>query len=199
MSKELSCTENQIIDKSKELFFKLGKIDATTQEIADFSGVQRTLVNYYFRSKNNLIKLVFGKIIDELHDGVRDIYLGKYNCFELQIDALIDFTFDFRIRYPYFEVFNVIRSNNLINQDLFFKPTLTKELEQFLNKIKEQMDLGNIKKSNPINFLINIFSLVSFPLVMRGIFTDVFGLSKNQFDELIKERKQVIKDLIFNK
>lgn len=199
MSNEVSCTENQIIEKSKELFFKLGKIQATNQEIADFSGVQRTLVNYYFRSKENLVKIVFGKIIDELHAGLKEIYLGEYASFEDKVDHLIDYTFSFRMKYPFFEVLNVIRANDLINQDLFFRPTLTDELNSFLNQVQEQMDEGNIRRSNPVNFLINILSLVSFPLVMRGIFRDVFGLSEKEFDEVIKERKQVIKNLIFNK
>jgi hypothetical protein len=35
------------------------KVDATTQEIADEAGVNRTLINYYFRSRDNLIQIIF--------------------------------------------------------------------------------------------------------------------------------------------
>lgn len=199
MSKEVENTEKQILDKSKELFFKEGKIGATNQEIADYCGVQRTLVNYYFRSKDNLAKIVFNDIINELHQGLNHVYVGDFNSFEDRIDNLIDFTYYFRRKYPFFEVFNVIRANNMMKSDMFFPPQLTNELEDFLIEIQKEMDRGTIQGSDPINFLMNILSLVSFPLVMKGIFRDLFGLSEDEFEDIIKERKQVIKNLIFNK
>ena len=51
-------TEELIKQKAKELYVSKGVFDASTQEIADFAGVNRTLVNYYFRSKKNLFQVV---------------------------------------------------------------------------------------------------------------------------------------------
>lgn len=197
MSKECEGTENQIIEKSKQLFFKEGRIGATNQEIADYCGVQRTLVNYYFRSRDNLAKIVFNEIINELHEGLHHVYVGSFHSFEERIDSMLDFTFSFRRKYPFFEVFNVIRANNLIQSEMFFKPQLTDELKSFLSEVQHEMDKGSIQGNNPINFLMNILSLVSFPLVMKGIFRDLFGLSESEFEEIIVGRKEVIKKLIF--
>lgn len=199
MSSQLSETEQLIISKSKQLFYEEGNIKATCQEIADFSGVQRTLVNYYFRSKDNLVRIAHAEIIAEMHEGLHGIYTGITIPFEEKIERLIDFTFTFKRKYPYFEVFNIIRSNNLIDENLFLKPQTTNEMWEFLKQIQEQMDRGVIRRSNPINFVLNIFSLVSYPLVMKGIFKDVFDLSEDEFEQILQERKELIKNLIFNK
>lgn len=56
-------TENQIKEKAKILFFSKGMLNASTQEIADYVGVNRTLVNYYFRSKKNLFHVLYNETI----------------------------------------------------------------------------------------------------------------------------------------
>ena len=52
-------TQELIKETAMKLFFVEGKFDATTQEIADAAGVNRTLINYYFRSRDNLMNIVF--------------------------------------------------------------------------------------------------------------------------------------------
>jgi len=41
-------TEKLILDTAMRVFFAEGRINATTQDIADTAGVNRTLINYYF-------------------------------------------------------------------------------------------------------------------------------------------------------
>jgi len=45
-------TEKLIMETAKNIFFGEGRFNATTQEIADAAGVNRTLINYYFRSRD---------------------------------------------------------------------------------------------------------------------------------------------------
>ena len=61
MSDEIRKDDTKILIKkmAKKLFFGEGKFNATTQEITDAAGVNRTLINYYFRSRDNLFNLVF--------------------------------------------------------------------------------------------------------------------------------------------
>lgn len=192
-------TEKLIISKSKELFYQKGKIKATSQEIADFSGVQRTLVNYYFRSKDNLFKIVHSEIIQEFHERMNAIFTENCISFEEKIDLLIEFTFLFKERYPYFEVYSIIESNKLFDKETFMKPQSTNEMRDFLLEVKKQMDAGVIRKSHPINFVMDIFSLISYPLVLKEVYKDVFDLTEEGFEQIIQERKTIIKNLIFNK
>lgn len=197
MSNTCGETEQLIVAQSKILFYRHGKIKATTQEIADFCNIQRTLVNYYFRSKENLFAIVHKEVLREMHLELNRIYSEEIP-FEQKIEELIDYTFEFKIKYPFFELFNITMSNNLIESNVEISPKLSDELALFLKEIEQQMDLGKIQKTNPINFIINILSLVSFPLVMENIFKDLFNLTKEEYRKLVIERKTVIKNLIFN-
>ncbi|HYD90018.1 MAG TPA: helix-turn-helix domain-containing protein, partial [Flavobacterium sp.] len=53
-AKEQQDTERLIKETAKRVFFGEGRFNATTQEIADAAGVNRTLINYYFRSRDKL-------------------------------------------------------------------------------------------------------------------------------------------------
>ncbi|WP_260234397.1 hypothetical protein [Elizabethkingia miricola] len=45
--------------------------------------------------------------------------------------------------------------------------------------------------------MLNIASLVSFPTCMRPLLQESFKLSDSDFEQILKERKQVILDTIF--
>ena len=59
MSTKDSATEDLIKETAKRIFFAEGRFNATTQEIADAAGVNRTLVHYYFRSRDLLFEKVW--------------------------------------------------------------------------------------------------------------------------------------------
>jgi AcrR family transcriptional regulator len=56
--KKDDATEELIKNTAKKIFFGEGKFNATTQEIADAAGINRTLINYYFRSRDKLFEIV---------------------------------------------------------------------------------------------------------------------------------------------
>ncbi|MCO5258820.1 MAG: TetR/AcrR family transcriptional regulator [Crocinitomicaceae bacterium] len=199
MSNLYSETELLIISKAKELIYREGKVKATSQEIADYSGVQRTLVNYYFRSKENLMRIAQEEVVTELHNGLNEIYGKKGVSFEEKVEQLIDFTFNFKRNYAFFEVLSINVSVNLIDKEIYIKPEPSSEMKEFMDEIHQEVKKGSIQTVDPIHFLINIFSLVSYPLVMKTIYKDVFGISESEFEDVLQQRKKVIKNLIFNK
>lgn len=199
MGSEMDCsTELHIKNKAKELFFVHGQLNATTQEIADYAKVNRTLVNYYFRSKKNLFRVVYVELMTEMKSNLATVYTSEVG-FHLKIDQLIDCLFDFRINYPYMEIFNIQETQKLNNnKETIVQPKATRELIEFLKEIEKEMEKGTIKKYEPVDFIINVISMVSFPIVMRPIFSEIFALKKEDYDALLRERKDVIKKLIFN-
>src|SRR5690606_14377237 len=74
IQKKEDVTYELIVNTAKKLFFKEGKFNATTQEIADAAGVNRTLINYYFRSRNALFDLVL-KEANEEEDRKREMIM----------------------------------------------------------------------------------------------------------------------------
>ncbi len=56
-------TELKIVVSAEKLFYQKGKAGTSMQDIADDAGINRTLLNYYFRSKDLLFEAVFKKAL----------------------------------------------------------------------------------------------------------------------------------------
>lgn len=109
-------TEELIKRTAKMLFFEEGKFNATTQEIADAAGVNRTLINYYFRSRDNLFNLVFEDAVKR-EEELRETILFSELPFKQKFENYIDESIRQAIEYPYLQTYIVSK----INEGVFYK------------------------------------------------------------------------------
>jgi uncharacterized protein involved in exopolysaccharide biosynthesis len=91
-------TEQLIKNTAKRLVFVEGKFNATTQEIADAAGVNRTLINYYFRSRDNLFDMVFKDAKSKERERTSSIIFSELP-FKAKIAEFIDNSFGLRQRW----------------------------------------------------------------------------------------------------
>ena len=186
-------TQELIKETAKNLFFVQGRFDATTQEIADEAGVNRTLINYYFRSRDNLVQIVF----DEAHKVEKEkseIKMRSELPFKEKITHFIEGSLQTSLQYPYLETYIVSQ----INKGTCHKRDVEKEdLQIFYRDIKKEMELGNIEKMEPIQFIINMISLLIFPSAIRPLFMENMMIDDKEFDRLIADRKDIILKLLF--
>lgn len=193
-------TEQLIKDKAKCLFFIKGQIHATSQEISDFAGVNRTLVNYYFRSRNNLFSTVFNEVKGELSDNLKKVFLTQ-DTFQNKIRLFIETFHAYISKYPYIEII-FINDINKVGTPIAistFSPMVTSEFNSFLKEIEVAMNEGIITKMCPINYMINMFSLVSYPIIMRPLFQNLLGVDEDYINQLMRDRKEMIYDLLIIK
>lgn len=192
-------TENQIKEKAKILFFSKGMLNASTQEIADYVGVNRTLVNYYFRSKKNLFHVLYNETILEMRNGFDSIYSSDVP-FRQKVEDLIDFVVSFREKYPFIEVFNIQETGKLTNQlTTIVQPIKSEHIDLFLKEVEVEMKKGTIPTHDPVNFLINLISLTSYPVIMKPIFDRIFNIDSDlKREEIYGERKEIILTILFN-
>ncbi|TWJ03207.1 TetR family transcriptional regulator [Mucilaginibacter frigoritolerans] len=188
-------TEQLIKDTAKQIFFAEGRFNATTQDIADAAGVARTVINYYFRSKDILFQQVFKEAMADTGTKMNEV-LGSDMPFKKKVIAFIDmFTAELTM-YPYKESFLISE----INAHGFSLPTKDSPpgMQQFLEEVKQAADNGEIKKVSPINFMINMLSLVAYPLLTRRLFERMLELDDTNFEKLMQERKKMIIDILFS-
>lgn len=188
-------TEGLIKKAAIQLFFGEGRFKATTQEIADAAGVNRTSINYYFRSVENLFEIVFEEATKEHNDKHNAILLMDLS-FRKKLEMWLEDELASAIKYPFLEVYIVTQLYNKCKKgrnkndiDLVHQ-ALDKEL-------KIEIEEGRIKPISTIQFMINVASLVSFPSCMRPLLMDSLNLTNQEFNQIIQERKQVILDTIF--
>jgi len=188
-------TEQLIKDTAKRLIFAEGKLHATTQEIADAAGVNRTALHYYFRSRDLLIAAVFQEAMQGL-SGRLNQCMASTKPFRQKVEFLIEVFLKDMTAFPYQETFMVTEINTLGKQ--LVGNIDSGPVKSFLNEVQQEMDSGNLKMMPPSQFLMNLFSLLSYPLIMAPLYRQLFQLSDLAFDELIAARKTMIMDLIFS-
>jgi TetR/AcrR family transcriptional regulator len=187
-------TEQLIKDTAKKMLFAEGKFHATTQEIADAAGVNRTSLHYYYRTRDLLVAAVFQDAMKGLSE-LLDECLKSELPFKKKVEQLMKVFLQEMIAYPYQETFLVTQINTL-GLDLI-ENIESGPINNFLWEVADQMEKGTIEKMNPIHFLMNLFSLLSYPLIMSPLYQNMFNISSDEFDSLINDRSAIILKMIF--
>ncbi|WP_158797544.1 TetR/AcrR family transcriptional regulator [Pedobacter sp. L105] len=187
-------TEQLIKDTAKRIFFSEGKLHATTQDIADAAGVNRTLVHYYFRSRDILFEQIIQEGKEEWRLVMEPILTGNHP-FKVKLKKMIDTVLDLIIAYPYRELFVITEEKRHAEiqldgkHDLFIKP--------FLAEIKEEMIKGHIKTMDPRQFMMNLLSLMSYPVVSASLQKSVLRISDAEYIKMMKQRKNIIFEMLY--
>ena len=192
-------TEKLILDTAKNIFFAEGRLQATTQDIADAAGVNRTLINYYFRSKNELLSKVLKTAVKELA-GDSDAILSSALPFQQKTEKFINDFLDRLIRYPYLETFISIQMIQERLKKAKSNKTFEKQPEAIKNYLKEietEMKAGRIEGNSPAHFLINLFSLMIYPFLAKPVQMRLMNLDDNDYKKILGERKGIILKTIF--
>ena len=192
-------TEQHIKETARSIFLKEGKMLATTQEIADAAGVNRTLLHYYFRSRDMLFNVVFTEALTKLRERIHEV-IGSKLAFRQKVERLLDVFYYDLTELPYLETFITLQLNQEPHkyEELFIQlPGGKERIRIFLKEIQHEMEQGTIPVMKPTNYLINIFALMAYPYVARPIFRNMFDLSEAAYNKMLPERKQIILSLLF--
>lgn len=186
-------TEKLIKDTAKRIFFSEGKLQATTQDIADAAGVNRTLLNYYFRSRDMLFEQVATEAMAEMKVVMDSVFLEKIE-FKDKLKKLITVFMDQAMQFPYREVYLV---NALNKADKTVPEEKKIKVQAFLKEVNEEMEKGKIKKMDPRQFCMNLFALMAYPLITNCLNKSIYNVNEAEYLKLMEDRKQVIFDLIY--
>jgi AcrR family transcriptional regulator len=193
-----SQTEQQIKDAARRLFFTEGRFKATTQEIADAAGVNRTLVNYYFRSRDQLFDQILKEARDQM-DSRMNATIDNNITFREKIEHFIDLFMEQAIAYPYLDIYMVSRMNDDVERqnEILAEIKKTDRLKNFLKDVEEEIKKGNIEEMPPVQFFLNMLSLLTYPSVMQTFFKKIFNYSDKQYRQLLAARKEIILKMLF--
>lgn len=198
MSAEEAQTQKLIKQKAKILFFQKGFLNATTQEIADEAGVNRALIHYYFRSREQMLDVLLDETILEKKERVRSI-LSSDMTFREKIARYIDVVVDYGLTYPYLENFIISETarhpdkvRSFCNMDKIKSSDLIRpQLEAEIKK----------KKMAPISaehFMVNLVALCNYPLLAKSVLQTIHGMTDSAYRKFLMERKEIIYATIFN-
>jgi TetR/AcrR family transcriptional regulator len=191
-------TEELIKEKAKVLFFQKGFLDATTQEIADEAKVNRALIHYYFRSREQLMDMILEEVVNRKRKRVHAVFTSNLT-FREKIAVYIDTIVDQGLTYPYLENFIIseaARSPKRI--DLLCSSVKIKTVDLIREDLAAEIKKGRLGPMAPEHFMVNLSAMCNYPLLAKSILKSIHGMTDQAYRKFLLDRKKIIYRAIFN-
>lgn len=190
-------TEEIIFEAASEVFIEKGMDGARMQEIADKAGINKSLLHYYYRSKENLFDIVFEKFASQM-----------FSKFAPVLDEKL--TFEEKIRFFYREHLEILKRNpalpafilNEMNRNperikkLMKKLDVKKVWAQLERMHKDEFDRYNITRDNFPQLMTSIVALSVFPLAGKVVVSAILENLGQNFDDYIEKRKRYAAEFV---
>ncbi|HLN20415.1 MAG TPA: TetR/AcrR family transcriptional regulator [Bacteroidales bacterium] len=190
-------TEEKIFEAATEVFEEKGLTGARMQHIADRAGINKALLHYYFRTKDQLFEAVFTKLAEKMISKFSPVMDNKMSLEE-------------KIRFFYIEHITFLQKNprlpafviNEINSNpqRIKKILNTIDIPGLWKKIIEQhgpeLHKYNITEKDLPQLMTTIVSISVFPFAAKGIFETILSQHGITFNEYLENRKDYAADFV---
>jgi len=191
-------TELEILNAAKEVFQEKGMAGSRMQEIADKARINKSMLHYYYRSKQLLFEAVFKNVFRLLAPQLNKILNDDSELFE-KIRNFSNNYISFVIGHPYLPNFVIQELNK--NPDFIEKMRIEKDfprIEKFKIQVEDAITRGVIKPIRAEQLFINIMSLNIFPFIAAPLLQGLINVEEKEYRELMESRKTEVADFIIN-
>lgn len=198
MSKKSKSTKQKIFDSATQLFLERGVDRVSVRDIASKAGVNLSLMNYYYHSKENLFEIIFESLVKEKAEHLRDILdkeIPIVDKLKEYVENYIDILIDEPILVPF--VMAIIHRNPEKVKGMEAMKTLYSS-EKFCAQVDAEAKAGRIKPVNAEQLYISIISLIILPFAIKDLISDRHRFSPEEFEKFIIERKEHITNLVID-
>ncbi|GAB6007671.1 TetR/AcrR family transcriptional regulator [Dysgonomonas reticulitermitis] len=186
-------TEEKIKLAAKKLFHEKGYGQTKTRDIAEAAGINTALLNYYFRSKENLFNIIMLESLQDMFFFIRDLANEKNSNLEAKIEAIVNRYIEIFREEPNLPLF-VLSEIQADPERLMQKSKIPKNIltdSYFFKQIDEQIKKSGVNIT-PIHVFLNIISLTILPVVARPIISYMYDMNTTDTKYFIEERRQLI-------
>lgn len=199
MRKELQLdTQQKIFQAAQKVFVRRGLAGARMQEIADEAGINKSLLHYYFRTKEKLFDEIFEEAISLIAPKIVQLMISDLPLTE-KIKGFVNEYIDALINHPHIPIF--IFHELSTNPQLMTKLILGEGVNPtiFIKQVKAEIKAGTIRDIQAEQLLVNIISLCIFPFIARPVIEGVvFKGNTKAVDTFLKVRKKEIYDFVMH-
>lgn len=197
MTEKEKLTEERIFDAATEIFLERGMDGARMQEIADLAGINKSLLHYYYRSKDRLFDAVFEKVANRMF---------------ARFSPLLDpgLTLEEKIRFFFREHIGFLEKNPRLPS--FLLNEINRNPER-MKKIIRRFDIGiiyetleqqhgeefkqfGITPSLIPQIMTSVAAMSIFPFAARGIVETILEKIGMNFNDYIEARKNFAADFV---
>ena len=193
--------EEQILLVAKELFMQFGYEGVSTTQVAKAVGCNQALVHYYYRTKQNLFKIICQQEIQKMLKILVDIPQEDIS-FEDFIENIIEAQIGFLKNNPDapFFIIGELRHNSEVlkmMKELFseFGKEILRKIRMFVEMKQKKGELNDVSIED---LLIDIVSLDVMSFVGQILFTQILEMDSQTQEAFLERRKTHIKKLILS-
>lgn len=193
--------EEQILLVAKELFMQYGYEGVSTTQVAKAVGCNQALVHYYYRTKQNLFKIICQQEIQKMLKILADIPQEDIS-FENFIEKIIEAQIGFLKNNPDapFFIIGELRHNSEVlkmMRELFseFGKEIVGKIRLFVEMKQSKGELNDVSVED---LLIDIVSLDVMSFVGQVLFTQILEMDSQTQEVFLERRKSHIKKLILS-
>ncbi len=199
MTKLQQHTKEKILSAAEVVFHENGFKGARTTLIAKKAGVSRTMLHYYYRTKEELFHEVLQNSFGFLVEHAQKIFIGESDLKTL-IDSLIDLFCDVLMEKPGLPSFIV----NILNEspELITSLPIIKEeklptlFDAFLQNARMKKEINS--KISGEDLLLNIYGLCVMPYLAAPLIRFKGNRTETEMDLFFKNRRNTIKTFVWN-
>ncbi|MEI6049461.1 MAG: TetR/AcrR family transcriptional regulator [Bacteroidota bacterium] len=192
-------TEERIFEAATDVFVDKGMDGARMQDIASHAGINKALLHYYYRTKDQLFNAVFEMIAKKIFKKFAPVFDEN-----LSLEAKIRFFFREHITFlqenpklPAF-ILNEINRNPARIKKLLNNVDFENLWQKLYDQHKEELDNYNISEPMMPQLMTSIAALSVFPFAARGLIESILEKAGINFNEYIEERKEFAAEFVIN-
>jgi AcrR family transcriptional regulator len=197
MTENDKLTEEKIFEAATDVFVDKGMDGARMQDIASHAGINKALLHYYYRSKDQLFNAVFEMIAGKVLKKFAPVFEDN-----LSLEEKIRFFFKEHIAFlqenpklPAF-VLNEINRNpariKKLLKNVHFETLWQKLYEQH----KSELGKYNITEDTLPQLMVSIAALSVFPFAARGLIEGILDKVGVDFNDYIEQRKEFAAEFV---
>jgi AcrR family transcriptional regulator len=185
-------TEQKIKKAALKLFTQKGFSATRTRDISDEAGINLALLNYYFRSKENLFQLVMAEILQKFFSGIIEIFNDEATSLDEKVNSFVARYTALLKEQPELPLF-IFHELRLHPQKLASKIGLSKVFNSFFFKqLSAEMDRKKIAPIHPLHYVLNMIGMCVFPFIAAPLLKHIAGVDARTFETIVDERKVLV-------
>lgn len=192
-------TEEQILEAAEEVFQQQGFAGARMQKIADEAGINKSMLHYYFRSKDKLFQKIFQESVRQFIPVIFKV-LNSDLALVPKVEKLVETYYEIFKENPHLPSFVIHEMNQ--HPDRFKEFMSTVGIEEmpakFAKQVQAEVEAGQMKRIDPKEFIVNTIALCVFPVIARPMVQTVFKMNDEQFIQFLEYRKKELPKFILN-
>ena len=186
-------TEQKILEAAKKVFIQKGLDGTRLDGIAKEAGINKALLHYYFRSKENLFETIFDQMIEKVVPDFTLIVESK-KPIEEKIELFVHRYIDFVSLNPQIPIFLITELNRNPERmkDILSRTQNFGKVQQFAFQMITEMQVGRIKSFNPLHLILHIISLCVFPYIAKPVLQAILQIKDEDLNVILQQRKEEV-------